>query len=71
MYKLEGFDKEWLPVGESPVATYANLTYGDYTFRVRASNGNGLWNKEEAAVEVFIFFPPFTSQYGLILRMHC
>lgn len=58
MYKLEGFDKEWLPVGESPVATYANLTYGDYTFRVRASNGNGLWNKEEATVEVHIL-PPF------------
>lgn len=58
LYKLEGFDKEWLPVGESPVATYANLAYGDYVFRVKASNSDGLWNQEEEAMEVHIL-PPF------------
>lgn len=58
MYQLEGFDKEWLSVGESPIATYANLAYGDYVFRVRASNSDGLWNKEEVAVKVRIL-PPF------------
>lgn len=58
MYQLEGFDKEWLPVGESPVATYANLAYGDYVFRVKASNSDGLWNEEEVAMEVHIL-PPF------------
>lgn len=58
MYKLEGFDKEWLPTDERPVATYANLAYGDYVFRVKASNSDGLWNKEEVAMEVHIL-PPF------------
>ena len=37
MYKLDGFDDEWLPVGESPVVSYSNLWYGNYTFRVKAS----------------------------------
>ena len=41
MYKLDGFDSEWLTVGESPLVTYSNLHYGDYTFRVKAGNSAG------------------------------
>lgn len=33
MYKLDGFDADWLTVGESPIVTYSNLRYGNYTFR--------------------------------------
>ena len=35
-YKLEGFDDEWLSVGESPLITYSNLRYGHYIFRVHS-----------------------------------
>ncbi len=58
MYKLEGFDTDWLTVGESPFVTYSNLGYGDYTFRVKASNSDGVWNEKEVTLKVHIL-PPF------------
>ena len=47
-----------MPVGESPVVTYSNLWYGDYTFRVKAANSDGVWNEKEVALIVRIL-PPF------------
>lgn len=58
MYKLDGFDETWLPIGESPVVTYSNLRYGEYVFRVKASNSDGVWNNEEVCLYIRIL-PPF------------
>ena len=58
MYKLEGFDDDWLTVGESPVITYSNLRYGNYKFRVKASNSDGVWNENEIEMYIHIL-PPF------------
>lgn len=58
MYKLEGFDGDWLSLGESPIVTYSNLRYGDYVFRVKVSNSDGVWNDDEVSLEVHIL-PPF------------
>ena len=58
MYKLEGFDTDWLTVGESPIVTYSNLRYGDYTFRVKVANSDGVWSDDEVILEVHIL-PPF------------
>jgi ligand-binding sensor domain-containing protein/GAF domain-containing protein len=44
-YMLEGFDEDWKYVGSSNrLATYSNLDPGDYIFKVKASNSDGLWN---------------------------
>lgn len=58
MYKLDGFDADWLTIGESPIVTYSNLGYGDYTFRVKVSNSDGVWGKDEVSLRVHIL-PPF------------
>lgn len=57
-YILEGFDKEWKAVGNSRSASYTNLPPGQYVFRVRASNNDGLWNNEGASLSIIIT-PPF------------
>jgi ligand-binding sensor domain-containing protein/signal transduction histidine kinase len=36
MYKLEGFDRDWLYASSRRIAYYTNLPAGTYTFRVRA-----------------------------------
>ena len=57
-YKLEGFDKDWVETGsDRRFATYTNLPAGSYTFKVRASNNDGLWNEEGASLEVIILPP--------------
>ena len=56
--KLEGFDKEWNYVGSTPKATYTNIPAGTYTFRVKATNNDGIWSKQEATLEIVVH-PPF------------
>lgn len=57
-YKLEGFDKDWNYVGGRRRATYTNLDPGTYTFRVKASNNDGIWNEEGTAIKIIVL-PPF------------
>jgi signal transduction histidine kinase/ligand-binding sensor domain-containing protein len=53
-YKLEGSDRNWRDVGTRREAVYTNLAPGHYTFRVTASNNDGVWNEIGAASEFYI-----------------
>ncbi|MBT8080681.1 MAG: diguanylate cyclase [Gammaproteobacteria bacterium] len=44
MYKLEGFDKDWIDLGNRRRITYTNLDDGNYLLRVKAANSEGVWN---------------------------
>ncbi|MDX2429962.1 MAG: two-component regulator propeller domain-containing protein [Bacteroides sp.] len=57
-YKLDGFDPEWNFSGSKHSASYTNLDPGEYTFMVKASNNDGLWNEEGTSVKIIIT-PPF------------
>ncbi|HEV8433616.1 MAG TPA: two-component regulator propeller domain-containing protein [Thermoanaerobaculia bacterium] len=41
-YRLDGFDHDWIDAGTNRVAHYTRLPAGDYTFRVTASNEDGV-----------------------------
>ena len=45
-YKLEGFNKNWIQLGNDHSVTFTNLSPGDYTLRVIGSNNDGVWNEE-------------------------
>jgi ligand-binding sensor domain-containing protein/signal transduction histidine kinase len=49
-YRLDGFDEEWVEAGNRRSAHYTNLSPGEYRFRVRAANSDGVWSEREAAV---------------------
>lgn len=53
-YKLEGFDNDWIDSGTRRIAYYTNLRPGTYTFRVIASNNDGVWNHTGAAVSLYL-----------------
>jgi signal transduction histidine kinase/ligand-binding sensor domain-containing protein len=53
-YRLDGFDPEWSEPVATRSAVYTNLGPGSYRFRVMASNGEGEWSPEEAAVDFTI-----------------
>jgi len=61
-YKMEGFDQDWNMVGTQRKATYTNLDPGVYTFRVKASNNDGVWNEKGTAIRVIIT-PPFWATW--------
>lgn len=57
-YMLKGLDKDWLAETPKTEAIYPNLPPGEYEFLVRATNGDGVWNKRPASFK-FIILPPF------------
>lgn len=57
-YKLEGLDQDWRYCGEQRIATYTNVDPGEYVFRVKASNHDGVWHERGASIEIAIT-PPF------------
>ena len=63
-YFLEGFDKEWQYVGNQRSASYTNLNAGEYTFRVKASNNDGIWNPEQATIKIIVLPPWYKSWWA-------
>ncbi|HEY0779675.1 MAG TPA: two-component regulator propeller domain-containing protein [Gemmatirosa sp.] len=59
-YRLEGLDDGWVDAGSRRTAFYTNVPPGSYTFRVVASNNDGVWNEEGAAVAIRVT-PRFTE----------
>jgi PAS domain S-box-containing protein len=57
-YMMEGFDKEWNYVKDRRFASYTNLPAGRYTFRVKASNNDGVWNEQGVSLRIRVV-PPF------------
>lgn len=53
-YKLEGFDTDWIDSGTRRIAYYTNLRPGAYTFRVIASNNDGVWNQTGASFALYL-----------------
>jgi diguanylate cyclase (GGDEF)-like protein len=51
-YMLEGFDSDWIDAGARRVAYYTNVPHGRFTFRVSASNNDGVWNRTGASQEL-------------------
>ncbi|MFQ5797448.1 MAG: ATP-binding protein, partial [Bacteroidota bacterium] len=56
-YMMEGFDEDWIYSGTRRFATYTNLDPGEYVFRVRGSNNDGIWNEEGTSVRIIITPP--------------
>jgi ligand-binding sensor domain-containing protein len=59
-YRLDGFDHDWSAPVAAREAVYTNLGPGPYVFRVRASNGDGLWNGRDS-VTPFEVLPTFSQ----------
>lgn len=56
-YMLEGFDTDWHYNGTRNYASYTNLDGGEYVFRIKASNNDGIWNTQDTQIKLFITSP--------------
>lgn len=65
-YKLEGFDTEWNYIGNRTSATYTNLDDGTYTFKVKASNNDGVWNEKGDSFEVKVLPAPWFTWWAYL-----
>ena len=70
-YKMEGFDDDWVISGSRRFVTYTNLNPGDYIFKVKSTNSDGIWNNNIKQLKVTITPPWWQTPwaiglYGLI-----
>jgi len=66
-YKMEGFDPDWVvTTANDRHASYSNLPAGSYVFKVKAADQNGVWSKNELAVDVTVI-PPIWQRWWFIL----
>ncbi len=66
-YFLEGYDKKWLQAGTQRSVTYTNLPPATYTFHVKASNSDGVWNNADTSFIVVIRPPWWLTWWAWML----
>ena len=63
-YQLQGLDEGWIDAGSNRQVTYTHLPAGDYTFRVKAVNNDGVWSAEDATVSFAVMPPPWNTWWA-------
>lgn len=72
-FMMEGQDDKWhYTDAERRYAPYSNLDPGDYTFKVKATTGDGSWNTQAAVLKVQVLSAPWETGwayvfYGLVI----
>lgn len=66
MYQLEGLDEDWIDAGTNRQVTYTNLPAGEYTFRVRAANNDGVWSTRDAMIEFEVLPAPWQTWWAYL-----
>jgi signal transduction histidine kinase/ligand-binding sensor domain-containing protein/DNA-binding response OmpR family regulator len=66
-YKMEGFDRDWIYSGTRRFVTYTNLSPGSYTFRVKATNSDGVWNESGTSIGITVLPPWWRTWWAYAL----
>ncbi len=64
-YMLQGLDKNW-NYTKRRFASYLNLSPGKYVFKVKGSNGDGIWNPKVASLKIIITPPWYRTTFAYI-----
>jgi len=65
-YQLQGWDKDWVYSSTLNEVRYNNLPHGSYTFKVKAANASGIWNKTVYTISIKLY-PPFWKTWWFYL----
>ena len=66
-YKMDGVDADWNYVGTLRRATYTRLKRGDFTFRVRSTNTQGVWVDNERTLSIHVCAPVWLTGWAFML----
>ncbi len=68
-YKMEGISNEWVDIGNRKFVPFFALQPGEYTFKVKGSNNDGVWNEKEISIAIVILPPWWRSTYAYIVYL--
>ncbi|HET7651290.1 MAG TPA: diguanylate cyclase, partial [Gammaproteobacteria bacterium] len=66
-YRLDGFDQGWHALRGQHLFTYTNLDPGEYELRIRGSNSDGVWSKQETTLAINVLPPPWRTWWAYAL----
>ena len=66
-YKMDGVDKDWIVLKKNRRIYYTKLPPGKYTFRVKGSNSEGVWNNKETVLNLEILSPLWATKWAYLL----
>lgn len=66
-YKLEGVEDKWINLNHRRYATFSNLPSGKYTFRVKGSNSDNVWNEEGASLNIIVLTPIWKTNFAYLV----
>lgn len=67
MYYLEGYDKDWSSPTSVRYVSYTELPGGDYTFKVKATNSDGVWNEIPTELKIKVIPPWWKTTWFYVL----
>ncbi len=67
MYQMEGVDKAWTILKKNRKIFYTKLPPENYTFRVKGSNSEGVWNNKETVLNLEILPPLWATKWAYLL----
>lgn len=62
-YQMQGMQDEWISANTNSI-TFSNLASGEYVFRVRAANNDGVWSTHQIAIPIVVAPPPWRTNYA-------
>jgi signal transduction histidine kinase len=65
VYRMRGFSDAWIEAETTRTATFTNLRPGSYTFEVRGSNNDGVWNEAGASLALTILPPWWRTRWAM------
>lgn len=66
-YMLEGYDDDWVYIGNRRHITFNNLKAGDYVLKIRGSNNNNVWCDTYTSLKIEVLPPPWKTWYALVI----
>ncbi|HPG40280.1 MAG TPA: two-component regulator propeller domain-containing protein [bacterium] len=72
LYRLEGFNKDWLDARGQHTATFTNLAPGNYTLYVKALSADNIWSENDAVLHITMapsFWQRRAVKFGMVLLL--
>ncbi|NOX19262.1 MAG: hypothetical protein GXO87_13395 [Chlorobi bacterium] len=66
-YMMVGLENNWNYIGGRHFVTFTTLPPGDYTFKVKGANSDGIWNRQGASIKILVAPPPWKTWWAYSL----
>ena len=67
LFKLEGFNEDWIDAQGGRLATFTNLSHGNYRFLAKSSNSDGVWEENPVELAIHIATAPWNTVWAYLV----